>query len=165
MKAVWKLHKEIVCRPTNPNRLPSTRSVLTPITTIFTGNTAGDHHTSKLEQRLREKEITTEQLNATESEVMDQKLDALCCANRIHVGSSVLEFWESQKFVDNSIYLLSQTVLAVPATQVSVERAFSALSLFLTPLRTRLLAENLENALLVKLNKDLLQIVEYLEEE
>lgn len=43
-------------------------------------------------------------------------------------------------------------MLAVPATQVSVERAFSALATVLTKLRSKLTNRSLSNILITKLN-------------
>jgi hAT family C-terminal dimerisation region len=43
-----------------------------------------------------------------------------------------------RRFADPQLFGLSQVVLAVPPTQVSVERAFSALGLILTARRNRL---------------------------
>lgn len=40
-------------------------------------------------------------------------------------------------------------------TEVSVERSFSAMALILGPLRTRISDDNLENSLLIRLNKEL----------
>ena len=63
------------------------------------------------------------------------------------------DYWEHQK-MDKDLYTLSQIVLSVPATQVSVERAFSALSLVLTKFRTRLSKDVLNEVLIIKLNKE-----------
>lgn len=51
---------------------------------------------------------------------------------------SVLTFWEENKFTKPELYKLANIVFAIPPTQSSVERAFSALALILTPLRTQL---------------------------
>lgn len=73
--------------------------------------------------------------------------------------TDILQFWKIKLngCKDKYLILLIQTVLAVPTTQVSVERAFSALGLFLTKTRTRLSDKNLENSLLVKLNFDIVK--------
>ena len=46
-----------------------------------------------------------------------------------------MRYWEQFKENKQKLYELSQVVLAAPATQVSVERAFSGLKYVLLPLR------------------------------
>lgn len=76
------------------------------------------------------------------------------------MGGSVLSYWELQKH-DTEIYEISQIVLAVPACQVSVERAFSGLAKIYNASRTRLSSINLENILLLKLNKEILETIDF----
>lgn len=52
---------------------------------------------------------------------------------------------------------VASVVLAVPATQSMVERAFSALGLVLSPHHSTLSEETLENILLIKLNKEVFE--------
>ena len=52
------------------------------------------------------------------------------------------------------LYEASQVVFAVPATQVSVERAFSALKLILQPQRVHLNSKSLQNILFVRFNEN-----------
>lgn len=66
----------------------------------------------------------------------------------------VLEYWEKNKQKFPKLYPVSQVVLAIPATQTSVERAFSSLPIVITPRRTRLGDNSLENILLVRTNKN-----------
>lgn len=67
--------------------------------------------------------------------------------------SSVFDYWEANKNMKPELYKLATVVLAVPPTQTSIERAFSAMALILNPLRTQLSDENLENSLLIRLNR------------
>lgn len=46
---------------------------------------------------------------------------------RHHASKNVLEYWEEQKSIFPEIYLLSTIINAVPATQATTERCFSAL--------------------------------------
>lgn len=85
---------------------------------------------------------------------------ALCNRPRLGISCSVLSYWESQKN-DKDLYELSQTVLATPACQVSVDRAFSGLAKIYSSARTRLSAENLENILLLKLNKEIANLIDF----
>lgn len=52
------------------------------------------------------------------------------------------------------LYKLATVIHSVPPTQTSVERAFSAMALILNPLKTRLSDKNLENMLLIRLNRE-----------
>lgn len=65
---------------------------------------------------------------------------------------SVMEYWEQEKNVQPELYKLATVILAVQATQTSVERCFSAFNLVFSSRRTRLSDENLQNILLIKLN-------------
>ncbi|CAK9291959.1 unnamed protein product [Gordionus sp. m RMFG-2023] len=76
--------------------------------------------------------------------------------NQSLIGSP---YWQSKKYQDPELYTLSRVVLAAPCSQVSVERSFSALGLIVTPLRTRLDKSTLNDILLIKLNKNLLNNV------
>ncbi|XP_062556825.1 uncharacterized protein LOC134221653 [Armigeres subalbatus] len=82
------------------------------------------------------------------------------------VRFNLLKHWVSQKFVSPELYRVALIVLSVSATQVSVERAFSALKLVLNDRRMNLTAAAVENNLLLKLNPDLLpQIAAIIEGE
>lgn len=68
-------------------------------------------------------------------------------------NKNILGYWSSAiRFEYDALYELSQILLSVPATQVSVERAFSALRFVLNDYRTRLSDDSLEQILLLKLN-------------
>lgn len=73
---------------------------------------------------------------------------------RISKGNNILEFWEQKKLEIPLLYEAAQVVLAVPATQVSVERAFSALKFVLSPQRVHLTEQSLRNILFVRLNEN-----------
>lgn len=83
------------------------------------------------------------------------KINNLSFGSRLSADDNILDYWETKKYVEPDLYQLSQIVLATPPAQVTVERAFSSLSLVLTNRRTRLLQETLHNILIVKLNSDL----------
>lgn len=67
--------------------------------------------------------------------------------------TSIFDYWEKNKTIHRELYEIANVIFAVPPTQTSVERAFSALALILSPLRTRLSEKTLENILLIRLNK------------
>ena len=49
-------------------------------------------------------------------------LDEFEYAPRLDKKANVLQYWEAQKITKPELYLLASVVLAVPVTQVSVER-------------------------------------------
>ncbi|KAL5243886.1 hypothetical protein ACI65C_011296 [Semiaphis heraclei] len=63
---------------------------------------------------------------------------------RLHYKTNILTFWESQKHDKFDLYKLAKVVLAVSATQVSVERSFSGIKFILSDLRTYLSANLLD---------------------
>jgi hypothetical protein len=88
-----------------------------------------------------------------------EKISSLKFVRPLDVGQNIFEYWETQKYESRELYDLSRVVLAVPATQVSVERAFSALALVLTKHRTRLDSDILNDILVIKNNKCLLNLL------
>lgn len=72
------------------------------------------------------------------------------------VHSSVLSFWERMKLQLPELYDISTAVTAIPPTQATVERAFSALGLILTSRRTKIGDTILQNILLIRFNKNLM---------
>ncbi|XP_067213908.1 uncharacterized protein [Linepithema humile] len=72
---------------------------------------------------------------------------------RISRKTNILEFWKENSITQPELYKLAMIVLAVPATQVSVERLFSSLKFGLSPLRTNINEAILEDQLLVRANR------------
>ena len=91
---------------------------------------------------------------------MEKRLKQLPSRTRLPANESVIEYFENLKRMESHLYSMSQIVLAVPCTQVTAERAFSALGLILTERRIRLSETNLANILFVKLNSELFNNVE-----
>jgi len=71
---------------------------------------------------------------------------------RLPLNANILEFFNDLRLKLPHLSALAQVVLATPATQVSVERAFSALHFILSERRSSISAENLNALLVVKLN-------------
>ena len=71
---------------------------------------------------------------------------------RLGKNENVLQYWEQFKESKRKLYELSQVVLAVQTTQVSVERAFPSLKYILSPLRTNMSEQLLEDILLIRRN-------------
>lgn len=68
---------------------------------------------------------------------------------RLPLNTNILQFWHEKR---NTLSTVAHVILAIPSTQVSVERSFSALKYILADQRNRLSAFNLEHILLAKLN-------------
>lgn len=73
----------------------------------------------------------------------------------LHYKESILKYWESRKNEEPTLYQLACIVNTIAPTQVTVERAFSILSLVYNSRRTCLDPELLEHLLLVNLNKEM----------
>lgn len=68
----------------------------------------------------------------------------------------IFGYWSSAaRYEYDALYEVAELLLSVPATQVSVERAFSSLRFILNDYRTSLGKDSLENILLIKLNFDM----------
>jgi len=71
---------------------------------------------------------------------------------RISRKTNILEFWQAKSTTHPKLYKLAMVVLAVPATQVSVEQLFSGLKFVLSPQKTNVDESILEDQLLVRAN-------------
>lgn len=71
---------------------------------------------------------------------------------RLASSTNILDHWKNQKKEKPEMYKLSQVLMAVPATQVSVERLFSNLAFIYNPLRSRLSESVLEAIILIRSN-------------
>lgn len=75
---------------------------------------------------------------------------------KVHIAKGIFGYWSSvARYEYDALYEVAQLLLSVPATQVSVERAFSSLRFILNDYRTSLGNDSLENILLIKLNFDM----------
>lgn len=98
-------------------------------------------------------------INTTESENIAASNDIKDILNNFigekdSLDTCVFRYWENNIESKPDLYKLASIIHSVPPTQTSVERAFSAMALILTPLRTRMSNDNLENVLLLRLNKE-----------
>lgn len=140
LKKVWERIKVDINETTISAVVPS--SSTTPV--------------SFIEAMLRKKDSAKDQTRQT----MDTKLREMPLRSRLPSSESVIEYYWNQKRTEPALYSLAEVALAVPCTQVSAERSFSALGLILTDKRLRLSDKNLSNILFVKLNKELFENVE-----
>ncbi|XP_052565472.1 zinc finger BED domain-containing protein 4-like [Culex pipiens pallens] len=125
-------------------------------TTVTTSSPSTTSQPSKMELFLRRKSPT----KSPECLNIEQKLHELSLQPRVSCDDDVLEFWDCKKKLEPELYALAQVALAVPCTQVSVERSFNSLALILSDRRLRLGNANLTNILLVKLNAVLFELID-----
>lgn len=71
---------------------------------------------------------------------------------RLSPRTDVLQFWHNH--TEKELKSIAEIVLAAPATQVSVERAFSTLKFILSDLRASVDEDLLEDILLLNLNTE-----------
>lgn len=76
---------------------------------------------------------------------------------RMKTNEKVWPFWEKHTNTYAALYALAKIVLAVPGTQVSVERLFSQLKFILNDNRANLSSTVLNNILLLKSNYTLFE--------
>lgn len=74
--------------------------------------------------------------------------------SRLPLNDDILHFFSNIKLKSPQLSELAHVVLATPATQVSVERAFSALHYILSEGRSSISSHNLSSLLVVKLNSE-----------
>ncbi|KAF0753987.1 Uncharacterized protein FWK35_00029175, partial [Aphis craccivora] len=78
---------------------------------------------------------------------------------RLHYKTNILAFWESQKHEKPDLYKLAYIVLALPATQVSVEQSFSGIKFILSDLRTSLSAKLLDAIMIIRSNTKFVKLI------
>lgn len=106
-----------------------------------------------LEMYLQNKEKELGVIN-NQGEVQSSLADQIFNFNPIREPkvTNVLKYWAEKSNIYPDLANLAKIILAVPATQVSVERNFSVLKLLLTDKRMNLSESNLENILMCRLN-------------
>lgn len=71
----------------------------------------------------------------------------------------VFVYWEKKKLICPELHALAMVVLTIPASQVSVERLFSALRFVLRPQRFGLSGRHVDDVMFLNANKDVVQNV------
>lgn len=88
---------------------------------------------------------------------IDDLFDAYEKVGRIHNKKLLLEFWEEKADEHSVLYELAKIIHAIPPSQCSVERSFSALSYLYNSRRTKLAPVRLEDLLFLYLNRDIVE--------
>lgn len=71
----------------------------------------------------------------------------------------ILSYWKQRRYTNPRVYRLAREVLAIPSTQVTVERLFSQLKFVMQDNRMRLSDQSVKDLMLLKMNPDLLPMV------
>lgn len=139
------------------------RRVESQVSELPQPNTPEDSFEEDCVAKGLERTFYGENVDQTDSVAYDMQTDmTIWFANyekivRIHRKNSILEFWESQSSNHKGLYELARIILAIPPSQTTVERAFSLLGYIYNCRRTRLLPQNLENIMMIILNRDLVE--------
>lgn len=116
-------------------------------------------NTDDLSAYLNEKEAAQNRTNTSYAREMGVSEIINYKPERIRdLRCDILKYWDVCMDQNPNLHKLAQIVLAVPATQVTVERGFSALKNILSDKRNRLSNQNLEKILMVKLNYNFVPI-------
>lgn len=75
---------------------------------------------------------------------------------KLPMTANLLDFWRYRAIEDPELGELARIILAIPISQVTVERAFSSLPLIISDKRTKLGSDIIDALVLVKLNDDYL---------
>lgn len=104
--------------------------------------------------------------SAADNDIREDLLN-LCRGPRLRLNTkgsepeTILDYWLRMKSSKPDLYKLASVLLGIPCTQVSVERAFSALALVLTKQRTLLGEDTLADILLIRLNQELFKNIDF----
>ncbi|XP_065365489.1 uncharacterized protein LOC135958514 [Calliphora vicina] len=126
---------------------------------VFIDETSNMSASSLVRQTLRSLEVDSSSEDETPSVGSKFILNSFAEIDtyregRVDFDANLLEYWEEKKYTFPFLKQLADIVHAAPATEVSVERAFSALRLVLSDLRCNLSQDSLRSLMFVKLNKN-----------
>lgn len=94
----------------------------------------------------------TKSRNSTSSCSVENKLDDFLKESRLKSSTDILSYWNNKN--TSELYKLAEVLLTVPPTQVSVERLFSALKFILSPHRSRMNGNLVNDILVIRLNRN-----------
>lgn len=78
--------------------------------------------------------------------------------SRLSSKESILQFWENSEKDHPELYALATVVYSIPPTEVQIERDFSKLNYVFNDRRCSLIADRLEDIMILNLNTDLFYI-------
>lgn len=90
--------------------------------------------------------------NNNTCQTLDNEIEEYLKEPRLKNSSNILHYWTIKKDKMPKLFDLSEIILAIPPTQVSVERLFSALKFILSPHRSSTKPDIIQHILLIRLN-------------
>lgn len=93
-----------------------------------------------------------------------ERIRELGTQEKIKLKSNIFGYYKQrkkQRKIDAALFDTVMTLLSAPATQVSVERAFSALALLLEHIRCNLAGTTIDNVLCISLNREFVNYVNF----
>lgn len=98
--------------------------------------------------------------STNEIELAIHKYEEFVKNTRMKSSDSIQKFWDTNKEQFGAeLYKIACTIYAIPPTQVSVERTFSALKFLFTDYRYRLSENMLESLMIVHTNSDMYYLI------
>lgn len=116
-----------------------------------------------IEFEFSKKALKTPRRPITDEQLL-QKIKRLGLQNKIKIGSNIFGYYQllkDHRQIDNNLFNAVMVVLSAPATQVTVERAFSALALVLNNHRCNLHTSTVNDILSICLNRDLIGFIKF----
>lgn len=157
IKFLIKLHRKIESIKSHKDDCETSQSESTHDFDGFLSTIYGDNNTNVPD------EITDQQQTTDADENIETMLRDYVGTKDALKKMNIFDYWQANITAKAELCKLALIVHSVPPTQTTVERAFSAMALVLSPLRTNLSDKNLENILLIRLNRDLFEDISPLE--
>lgn len=94
------------------------------------------------------------QILAEETDIRS-KITAFRTNRMLPMNTNILMYWEENKHTHPELYAMSIILNGVPATEVRIEQSFSQFAFIFNEKRTSMDPKNLNNILLIRLNKEI----------
>lgn len=120
-----------------------------------------NHSLSRVEQYFEQSYVSTSLNDSPSEKQLFDKIVKISLQSRLSFEKNPFEIYEQFRDVDPLIFQLATTVLSAPSTQVSVERAFSALKILISAQRNRLSEKSVEDILTISLNRELFSLLNF----
>lgn len=150
MKLLEKEHNELMMGDRNADHLSESE--------ISCNSKSGDEIEEFLKSNYLNESSDQNNLSNSQKSTISTRIETILKSyhieqNRIGNKTKILKFWKSMETIHPELHELAKVVFSVPGTQVSVERLFSGLKFILSPYRTNISSNNLEDQLLVRTNR------------
>lgn len=146
-----KLHEK------TPSSSPSTTINVEP---EASSSDSQESQCSALENYLKSIENSNRLMSESQTILrLEAEINCFKKLERLPVNNSIHEFWQKSRKLFPLLHEIACIIMAVPPSEVSVERNFSKLNFTLNRFRTNLKDSEVENFLFLSLNKDLFGLV------